>query len=122
MLLQAERFAGEVYDLKITSDETKTRRHVSSENFQKPQQLNIYCLDSGAGFPNSSKDVVLCITDPPYVGNVNYAELADFFYVWVRLGLKNRYPYFAPEYSPKSEEIIENRIRGKSTDDFYMPL
>jgi putative DNA methylase len=27
------------------------------------------------------------VTDPPYVGNVNYAELADFFYVWLRLAL-----------------------------------
>ena len=59
------------------------------------------------------------ITDPPYVGNVNYAELSDFFYVWLRLALKERYPYFAPEYTPKAEEIIENRTRGKKTSDFY---
>ena len=48
------------------------------------------------------------VTDPPYVGNVNYAELADFFYVWLRLALKDNYAHFAPEYTPKVEEIVEN--------------
>jgi putative DNA methylase len=65
-------------------------------------------------------DVV--VTDPPYVGNVNYAELADFFYVWLRLALKDRYQSFAPEYTPKGEEIVENRERGKSREDFYSGL
>ena len=64
----------------------------------------------------------LVITDPPYVGNVNYAELADFFYVWLRVALKDNYPWFAPEYSPKGEEIVENRTRGKSREDFYKGL
>lgn len=62
------------------------------------------------------------ITDPPYVGNVNYAELADFFYVWLRLALKDRYSGFSPEYTPKQEEIIENDTRGKSRSDFYSGL
>ena len=59
------------------------------------------------------------ITDPPYVGNVNYAELSDFFYVWLRLPLKNHYPFFSPEYTPKAAEIVENRSRGKSRQDFF---
>lgn len=62
------------------------------------------------------------ITDPPYVGNVNYAELADFFYVWLRLALKSRYPWFAPDYTEKAAEIIENRSRGKNREDFYSGL
>ncbi len=62
------------------------------------------------------------ITDPPYVGNVNYSELADFFYVWLRIVLKNSHSWFAPEITPKTEEIIENSIRGKSRDDFYSGL
>ena len=59
------------------------------------------------------------ITDPPYAGNVNYAELADFFHVWLRLALKSKYPWFAPEYTEKGGEIVENRTRGKSRADFY---
>ena len=64
----------------------------------------------------------VAITDPPYVGNVNYSELADFFYVWLRLALKERYPWFAPEYSEKTAEIVENRTRGKTRADFYVGL
>ena len=58
------------------------------------------------------------ITDPPYAGNVNYSELADFFYVWLRLILKDIYPHYQPEYTPKVEEVVENKTRGKSAEDF----
>jgi len=68
------------------------------------------------------KSIPLVITDPPYAGNVNYAELTDFFYVWMRLVLANRYPAFAPEETPKAEEIIENPTRGKTTEDFEQGL
>lgn len=58
------------------------------------------------------------ITDPPYAGNVNYSELSDFFYVWLRLILAKTCPHFAPEMTPKVEEIIENPTRGKTADDY----
>jgi putative DNA methylase len=60
----------------------------------------------------------LVITDPPYAGNVNYSELSDFFYVWLRLVLAKAYTQFAPEVTPKADEIIENPTRGKSAQDF----
>ena len=58
------------------------------------------------------------VTDPPYADNVNYSELADFFYVWLRLVLKAEDAQFAPEYCPKTAEIVENRSRGLSMQDF----
>jgi len=58
------------------------------------------------------------ITDPPYAGNVNYSELSDFFYVWLRLVLSKGYKEFAPDLTPKAEEIIENPTRGKTPQDF----
>ena len=69
---------------------------------------------------SGSPDIV--VTDPPYVGNVNYSELADFFHVWLRIALKDRYPWFAPEVSPKGEEIVENRVRRKDRGDFFIGL
>lgn len=69
---------------------------------------------------NTVAEIVL--TDPPYAGNVNYSELADFFYVWLRLALKTRYPWFAPEFCDKAAEVVENRTRGKSLQDFYAGL
>ena len=64
----------------------------------------------------------IVVTDPPYVGNVNYSELADFFYVWLRLAFMDQFSWFAPELSPKTEEIIENRTRERSREDFYAGL
>jgi putative DNA methylase len=64
----------------------------------------------------------LIITDPPYAGNVNYSELADFFYVWLRLILSKSYSHFAPEITPKVEEIIENPTRGKTSKDYQEDL
>jgi putative DNA methylase len=58
------------------------------------------------------------VTDPPYAGNVNYSELADFFYVWLRCVLARTYREFAPELTPKASEVIENAERGKTAKDF----
>ncbi len=70
--------------------------------------------------PSGSVDAV--ITDPPYFNNVQYSELADFFYVWLRLALKDKYPHFAPELTPKISEIVENPNQGKDTNFFLEGL
>jgi adenine-specific DNA methylase len=61
-------------------------------------------------------DVV--VTDPPYASNVNYSELADFFYVWLRLLLAEEYAPFAPDHTPKVDEVVVNLARGLALDDF----
>ena len=46
------------------------------------------------------------VTDPPYYDNINYADLSDFFYVWLRPLLRDVYPdLFAGILTPKDEEI-----------------
>jgi putative DNA methylase len=71
-----------------------------------------------------SESVDLVITDPPFGGLLHYSELSDFFYVWLRLALKDRYPdYFTSEYVPKSLEIVENRARNPDDPGaFYQRL
>ncbi len=69
-----------------------------------------------AFIPDKSVDAV--ITDPPYFDNVQYAELADFFYVWLRQALQKTYPCFTPEYSGRANEILKNDKAGKTTDFF----
>ena len=81
----------------------------------------LVCGDSRTDVPAGlASDIV--VTDPPYADNVNYSELADFFYVWLRLVLKDEVSEFAPEYCPKSAEIVENRRRGLSMEDFETGL
>ncbi len=66
----------------------------------------------------------LVVTDPPFGGLLHYAELADFFYVWLRLPLKDKYPeYFSSEYTPKTLEAVSNRARHpEDPDAFYKRL
>ena len=50
---------------------------------------------------------LVIVTDPPYYDNISYAELSDFFYVWLRPLLRNIYPnLFAGIMVPKQEEMI----------------
>lgn len=66
----------------------------------------------------------LVITDPPFGGLLHYSELSDFFYVWLRLVLKDRYPaYFKNDYTPKTLEAVANRARQPdNADQFYKKL
>lgn len=66
--------------------------------------------------PDKSVDAI--ITDPPYFNNIQYSELADFFYVWLRLGLKDSYPWFSPELSSRASEIVQNEKMGKTMEYF----
>jgi putative DNA methylase len=71
---------------------------------------------------NGSIDLV--ITDPPFGGLVHYSELSDFFYVWLRLLLKDKYPkIFGSDYTPKSLEAVTNPAREPDDPDaFYQRL
>jgi adenine-specific DNA methylase len=91
----------------------------SDEKIEISEASEITCGNS-QNLTKNEADIV--ITDPPYAGNVNYSELADFFYVWLRLILSRTYPHFAPEITPKAEEIIENPTRGKTATDYQEGL
>jgi adenine-specific DNA methylase len=73
-------------------------------------------LDSVA---DASLDLI--ITDPPFGGLLHYSELSDFFYVWLRLALKGRYPeQFSAPSTPKALEAVSNRAREPDDPDgFY---
>jgi putative DNA methylase len=54
----------------------------------------------------------ICSTDPPYYDNIGYADLSDFFYVWLRRSLRPVFPdLFAPIAVPKAEELIASPYR-----------
>jgi putative DNA methylase len=51
-------------------------------------------------------------TDPPYYDNVPYADLSDFFYVWLRRSLRQIFPnLFATLAVPKAEELVADAYR-----------
>ncbi len=54
----------------------------------------------------------LISTDPPYYDNIGYADLSDFFYVWLRRSLGHIYPeLFATLLVPKAEELVATPYR-----------
>ncbi len=64
----------------------------------------------------SSKKVVS--TDPPYYDNIGYADLSDFFYIWLRRSLKPVFPeLFATLAVPKTEELVATPYRHGSKDE-----
>ena len=57
-------------------------------------------------------DPLLC-TDPPYYDNISYADLSDFFYVWLRRNLADVWPdEAATMLTPKADELIANPYRA----------
>lgn len=56
--------------------------------------------------------VALVSTDPPYYDNIGYADLSDFFYVWLRRSLREVHPdLFATVLTPKTPELIATPYR-----------
>jgi putative DNA methylase len=59
------------------------------------------------------------VTDPPYADSVMYSELSDYFYVWLRLLLKDDYPLsFAAPLVDDSREAVQNDCRNRD-GEFY---
>lgn len=67
---------------------------------------------------NGFSDVpVLISTDPPYYDNIGYADLSDFFYVWLRRSLSEVWPeLFRRLTTPKDEELIATPYRHGGRD------
>ncbi len=56
-------------------------------------------------------------TDPPYYDNIGYADLSDFFYVWLRRSLRPIFPnLYATLAVPKAEELVATPYRHGSKD------
>jgi putative DNA methylase len=56
-------------------------------------------------------------TDPPYYDNIGYADLSDFFYVWLRHSIKSVFPHlFAMLAVPKNEELVAEAYRHGSKE------
>ena len=79
------------------------------ERFEQQKEGTVRQFDaqSDSGLRN-----VVVSTDPPYYDNIGYADLSDFFYVWMRQALKETYPkLFRTMLVPKAEELVATPYR-----------
>lgn len=61
---------------------------------------------------------IMVSTDPPYYDNIGYADLSDFFYLWLRRSLKDTYPeLFRTMLVPKNDELIATPYRHDGSTD-----
>lgn len=63
-------------------------------------------------------------TDPPYYDNIGYADLSDYFYIWLRRGLRSIFPELTATVAvPKAEELVATPYRhgGKEkAENFFL--
>ncbi|NOZ87476.1 MAG: DUF1156 domain-containing protein [Deltaproteobacteria bacterium] len=80
------------------------------------RSLNLQTLGSGNQFdatsPTTYQSTPIISTDPPYYDNIGYADLSDFFYVWLRRSLREVYPdLLSTMLTPKADELIASPYR-----------
>ena len=96
--------AWEVFVSGIASAFTRCFERVNGESRGSVVQAD-------AGIQDLSTDKIVS-TDPPYYDNVGYADLSDFFYVWLRRALRPAFPdLFTTLAVPKAEELVATPYR-----------
>jgi len=80
------------------------------------REVCLICGDSTSLAKGPKLDAIF--TDPPYFGNVQYAELMDFCYVWLRKLVGSEIPEFASESTRNAGELTGNVSMGRSIDHF----
>jgi len=134
-VLKAHRYRQQPFERQLTPQASSATKAVSipgervdgrlAEDFQELAHTDKNALllcQSSEDLPLPDRSVDAVITDPPYFDNVMYGELSDFFYVWLRLFLKDRYPFFASDHTPRMAEVVKNEKGGKDQDFFLSGL
>ena len=78
------------------------------------QAADLIEVDRGdaAALPTREASVAAVVIDPPYYDNVQYAELSDFFYVWLKRTAGHLYPeFFDTDLADKASEAVANPAR-----------
>jgi adenine-specific DNA methylase/very-short-patch-repair endonuclease len=81
------------------------------ENHSGRVNAKVYQHDATDPHPNDTTSKLIS-TDPPYYDNIGYADLSDFFYVWLRRSLGSIYPNICSTLLvPKAQELVATPYR-----------
>lgn len=100
-------------------DKPKT---IETDPFSMPAGQNVNLDQGDVRQINAKNEYDAIITDPPYYDNVFYSELSDFFYVWMKVLLKEEYPGFDQKHTPRTESIVANPFFDKGEEEFESEL
>lgn len=118
-------WANNPWECVISSEKEKAKSHRIALGDPIIPGNETYCGSSTYLDMIKCKFFDLIITDPPFGNNVFYADLADFFYVWLRLPLKKWYEglpehqYFFPDRTPHSMEAVDNSVEHPDDREDY---
>ncbi len=112
------------WELVVTKDEKAKSEKGFPEDPLIPGN-ETYCGSSTDLSMLGNEQFDLVITDPPFGNNLFYADLSDFFYVWLRLPLQKWYAglpeaaYFESERTPHSMEAVDNSVEHPDDREDY---
>ena len=87
------------------------------ESERAQRRIELHCADATQiDLPDNSLDAVL--TDPPYAGNVQYAELMDYCYVWLRRLVGANHGAFSQRSTRNAGELTNNQDMGRNFEHF----
>ena len=111
-------FAGAAGDFQITT--TSMARNLENVS---PSRVGAFVCQADAQTQTISTSKIIS-TDPPYYDNIAYADLSDFFYVWLRRALRPIFPTLLATIAvPKEEELVATPYRhgGKEqAESFFL--
>ncbi len=91
--------------------------HLNGGDSKPARVVDISCRDAASSnLPDALLDAVF--TDPPYFGNVQYAELMDFCYVWLRKLIGQKSPAFKGDSTRTPDELTGNVDMGRDLGHF----
>ena len=107
-LEQTGKALSELIDLLGHSKESSGNGQLFSHPPRRQPEVKILCESADAlSLPDASVDCI--VMDPPYYDNVMYAELSDFFYVWLKRTAGLLYPdLFTAHLTDKDREAVAN--------------
>ena len=84
----------------------------TDEDQERERQRLFRIIEELVKWENTNNEHVLEATDPPYYDNIGYADLADFFYIWLRRSLASIYPdLLSTLLTPKAQELVATPYR-----------
>lgn len=111
--------SGLAWAIDNTIDSAENLAELPRNNSSKPVEIS---LGSATSLPQlADKSITAVVIDPPYADNVQYSELADFFYVWLKRTQGHRRPeWFSTYFCEHDQEAVVNisRHREEGTKAF----
>ncbi|RLM60042.1 DNA methyltransferase, partial [Halorubrum sp. Atlit-26R] len=117
MVLKGVEYASSPTERYVEGDET-----LETGKFAMPIGKNAEVFQGDMRQMNYQNEFDAVITDPPYYDNIIYSEVSDFFYVWLKILLKEEYPGFNQNKTPRGDSIVTNPYLDKTAEDFESEL